>query len=178
MALMRRVTRLFTADLHAALDQIEEPEVALKQAVRDMEEELAKQRQRSKWLLKEIESVESRIAELGRNREDLDAKLDLCFENDNETLARKLTRRKLEVRALEARAARKHAALSNELTEHEAVVAANLDQLEGMRQKAELMRIDAPSRDDAHAADDAFGDIDDDDVEVAFLQEKQARASS
>ena len=41
MALITRVARLFRADLHAVLDRIEEPDVLLKQAVREMEEELA-----------------------------------------------------------------------------------------------------------------------------------------
>ena len=42
MALIKRLSRLFAADLHAVLDQIEEPEALLKQAVREMEEELAR----------------------------------------------------------------------------------------------------------------------------------------
>ena len=41
MALINRVSRLFRADFHAVLDQIEEPELLLKQAIRDMEDELA-----------------------------------------------------------------------------------------------------------------------------------------
>ena len=41
MALITRVSRLFQADFHAVLDRIEEPEVLLRQAVREMEEELA-----------------------------------------------------------------------------------------------------------------------------------------
>ncbi len=40
MALITRVSRLFQADFHAVLDRIEEPEVLLRQAVREMEEEL------------------------------------------------------------------------------------------------------------------------------------------
>ena len=38
MALMTRVARLFRADLHAVLDRIEEPEVLLRQALREMED--------------------------------------------------------------------------------------------------------------------------------------------
>ena len=34
MALIRRVSRLFAADMHAVLDQIEEPDVVLRQAIR------------------------------------------------------------------------------------------------------------------------------------------------
>ena len=36
MALINRISRLFQADFHAVLDQIEEPEQILKQAIRDM----------------------------------------------------------------------------------------------------------------------------------------------
>ena len=46
MALINRVARLFKADFHAVLDQIEEPELLLKQAVREMEDELAESGQR------------------------------------------------------------------------------------------------------------------------------------
>ena len=41
MELINRIARLFKADFHAVLDQIEEPEALLRQAIRDMEDELA-----------------------------------------------------------------------------------------------------------------------------------------
>ena len=40
MALINRMSRLFTADVHAVLDRIEEPDVLLRQAIREMEEAL------------------------------------------------------------------------------------------------------------------------------------------
>ncbi len=46
MALINRISRLFKADFHAVLDQIEEPEQILKQAIRDMEDDLATTEQR------------------------------------------------------------------------------------------------------------------------------------
>ena len=36
MALINRMSRLFTADIHAVLDRIEEPNVLLKHAIREM----------------------------------------------------------------------------------------------------------------------------------------------
>ena len=42
MALINRISRLFTADMHAVLDRLEEPDVLLKQALREMEDESAK----------------------------------------------------------------------------------------------------------------------------------------
>ena len=41
MALIHRVSRLFRADFNAVLDHIEEPELLLRQSIRDMEDELA-----------------------------------------------------------------------------------------------------------------------------------------
>ena len=40
MAIINRLARLFKADFHAVLDHIEDPELQLKQAVREMEEQL------------------------------------------------------------------------------------------------------------------------------------------
>src|SRR5262247_3541760 len=56
MALINRMSRLFTADVHAVLDRIEEPDVLLKHAVREMEEELARGEQRARVLGHELET--------------------------------------------------------------------------------------------------------------------------
>ena len=46
MTLITRITRLFKADLHGILDGLEEPEEVIKQAIRDMEEDIATQERR------------------------------------------------------------------------------------------------------------------------------------
>ena len=46
MTLINRVSRLFRADLHAVLDRVEEPDLLLHQAVREMEDDLAADRRR------------------------------------------------------------------------------------------------------------------------------------
>ncbi|MGH8477659.1 MAG: PspA/IM30 family protein, partial [Methylococcales bacterium] len=45
MTLIDRITRLFRADIHDLLDRIEDPSIVLKQAVRDMEQELSQDEQ-------------------------------------------------------------------------------------------------------------------------------------
>jgi len=175
MALIRRVTRLFAADMHAVLDQIEEPVAVLRQAIREMEEELARQRQREKWLKSEIESSAGRSDGLTELGAELDARLDICFANDNDALARKVTRRKLETLALKEQAEAAKEALARQLDELQSQLQSNADQLESMRQKATVLAADAGGAGDVPAAN--FG-IDDDDVEIAFLREKQARATS
>ena len=175
MALIRRVSQLFAADMHAVLDQIEEPEIVLRQAIREMEEELARQRQREKWLTGEIAAAAERLESLDALRREIDADLDICFGNGNETLARRLTRRKLETAQLTAQTASRRDALDTQLGEIRALIAGNADQLDGMRQKAAVLAADAAAP--AGPSGPSFG-IDDDAVEMAFLREKQARSPS
>lgn len=176
MALIRRVSRLFAADMHAVLDQLEEPEAVLRQAIREMEEELARQQQRQKWVRTEIESVTTKIAGFEQMACDLDAKLDICFANDNEVLAKKITRRKLETVKLSEHAEAAREALVRQLDEIGSLVETNSDQLECMRQKAAVLAIDESGSAGSHHQ--STGGVDDDDVEIAYLREKQARVSS
>ena len=53
MALINRVSRLLRADLHAVLDRVEEPEVLLRQAVREMDAALAEDRRRARLMTHE-----------------------------------------------------------------------------------------------------------------------------
>jgi phage shock protein A len=176
MALIKRVSRLFAADMHAVLDQLEEPEAVLRQAIREMEEELARQRQRQKWVGNEIESVSAKVAGFEDMARELDAKLDICFASDNDALAKKVIRRKLETAKLAEHARTARDALSSQLEEIDTLLETNTDQLECMRQKAAVLAIDDSSA--AGSTDRPMTGVDDDDVEIAYLREKQARASS
>jgi len=176
MALIRRISRLFAADVHAVLDQIEEPEAVLRQAIREMEEELARQRQRQKSLAQDIDALDRRRAGFDVQMREIDASLDICFRTENDALARRLTRRKLEtLRLCEQQAARRET-LAAQLAEIVALIALNCEQLEGMQQKAAVLVNDLPGG-DGHSGPSA-GSIDEDDVEMAFLREKQARVPS
>lgn len=177
MALVRRISRLFAADMHAVLDQLEEPEIVLKQAVREMEAELAGQAEHTKRLEGEIDAAGARLGALAKTRGELDSKLDLCFERGNDELARKLIRRKLESARLSEHLEAKRAGLEDRLAEHKTLVASNHDRLESMRQKAELFGADEAAADDG-AWREPHVAIDDDDVEIAFLREQQARSRS
>ena len=84
MALINRMSRLFTADVHAVLDRIEEPDVLLKHAVREMEEELARGEQRARVLAHEHETLGERRRKSGAMLAELTSQLDVCFENGNE----------------------------------------------------------------------------------------------
>ena len=90
MALINRMSRLFTADLHAVLDRMEEPDVLLKHAVREMEEELAREEQRSRVLEHESGSLAERQKNAQALLAELGEQLDVCFASGNDALCRKV----------------------------------------------------------------------------------------
>jgi phage shock protein A len=178
MALITRVSRLFQADFHAVLDRIEEPEVLLRQAVREMEEELARDEQRSKVLQHEQRQLVARETELEQSLHDIEEELDVCFESGNDDLARACIRRKLEAQRFCNGLSRKRGALQETVDELNTRLKENQARLESMRQKAELLAAESVC---ARPADNwTIPDITvrDEDVEVAFLREQQQRRRS
>lgn len=173
MALINRMSRLFTADVHAVLDRIEEPDVLLKHAVREMEEELARSEQRVRVLTHEHETLGERRRKTEAMLAELNQQLDVCFESNNEELARKVLKRRLETERLERHVGERRAALDRELAALRAAVDEQREQLDVMRQKAELLATTG-SGDELHN-DFAVGDAE---VEVALLRERQKRNRS
>ena len=178
MALITRVSRLFQADFHAVLDRIEEPGVLLRQAVREMEEDLARDEQHSKMLQHEQRQLITRETEINQSLHDIEEELDTCFEAGNDDLARAWIKRKLEAQRFSKNISRKRGALKETLDELNTRVRENQARLENMRQKAELLAEESVY---ARPADNwSIPDITvrDEDVEVAFLREKQQRSQS
>lgn len=173
MALINRMSRLFMADVHAVLDRIEEPDVLLKHAVREMEEELARREQRVRALVHEHDALGERRRKAAALLAELDIELDVCFTSGTDDLARKVVRRKLEAERLERHIAERAAELAKELAALRAAVDEQREQLDVMRQKAELLT--GAAGDDARRGDFAVGEAE---VEVAFLRERQKRRPS
>ena len=95
MALITRLSRLFEADFHAVLDRIEEPDLQLRQAVREMQLALDQNQQRLKLLQHEAEQLAKAAVELTASLEGYDEELDICLAANKDDLARDLLRRKL-----------------------------------------------------------------------------------
>ncbi len=178
MALINRVSRLFRADLHAVLDRIEEPDVLLRQAVRDMQEELAQEQQHCKSMHHEHTQLCDREADLEQSLETMTSELDVCFESRQEALARTLIRRRLDAERLLKILARKRAALETALATLNSRIQENRARLDTMRSKVELFAEQEPVTHQEHTWDMPEGGVSDADVEVAFLREQQKRALS
>ncbi|WP_455234010.1 PspA/IM30 family protein [Thiogranum longum] len=175
MALITRVSRLFRADLHAVLDRIEEPDVLLKQAVREMEEELARDEQRVRLLSHEQDQLSARRDEIDQSLDEIDEELDLCFASGKDDLARTLVKRKLETQRFRKQLLRRRGTLEESLNALNARLNENRVQLDSMRQKAELLAEDRTSDQPGDSWSTLDAAVRDEDVEVAFLREKSRR---
>lgn len=184
MALINRISRLFKADFHAVLDQIEEPEVLLKQAIRDMEDELASTEQRIAVCAHDQNALSVRVAELESAVADISAQLDLCFESKKDDLARGLIKKRIEAKRLLKRLNGKHAANESWLDEQRTQLDENQATLEGLRQKAELFAKRKPAHGDSGSEFDDIAwmaremIVGEDEIEIEFLREKSLRSTS
>lgn len=175
MALINRMSRLLTADMHAVLDRMEEPDALLRQAVREMEEELVRSEQRVKLLEHERDRLADRNGKVAAALTELEDQVGVAFDSGNEELARKLVKRKLETARLAKHVTDRRSGIAKSLAEAGAMLAEQRERLDVMRQKAELLV------ESAHVATgDEWGKTEfavaEDEVEVAFLREKQRRA--
>jgi len=181
MTIIARITRLFKADLHGILDSLEEPEEVVKQAIRDMEEEIATKEHR----LDELHTVLQRLAreaqELTASMQESERQIDLCFAADNEPLAKSLIRKRLEMakRAREIARAQdetrvKSETLANQIAEHKERLAAVVQKLK----LYEETRSSQPWAASLCTPLQSGGLVTDDEVEVAFLEEKRRRSGA
>ncbi|MGI9205385.1 MAG: PspA/IM30 family protein [Woeseiaceae bacterium] len=183
MALVNRVARLFKADFNAVLDQIEEPEQLLKQAIRDMEDELADNEQRVAICAHDQETLNTRRNELNSSLDELGDQLDLCFDSGKDDLAKTLIRKKLEAERIQKKLASKFDNNQRFLAEHRTLLDENRATLESLRQKAELVSRGSPGRDAGSDYDDIGWmtrdlRIGEEEVEIAYLREKAARGAA
>lgn len=175
MPLLTRVARLFRADFHAVLDRVEEPDILLRQAIREMEEILARDEQACQRRERERDQLVKKAAELQRAHAALTDELDVCFAANNEGLARALIRRKLETERSLKLLERRRDTVSSWIEQLSLRLQENRDRYEGMRQKAELFDERQRQPEDAEIWNAIDVRVRDEDVEVALLKERQRR---
>lgn len=175
MALLGRMARLLSADLNAVMDTLEEPDALLAQAIRDMEDEIADSRRQLRLARARIEDLDSRKKHLQRRIDKLNGELDLCFQSENDELARGLIRRKLQLERL----AERTGAELDDATAHAEDDAARHESCEQtlveMKEKAELVSTKTAQRPQGSLGDLFDEAISSDEIEAAMLREKQAR---
>lgn len=176
MALVTRLSRLFQADFHAVLDRIEEPDLQLRQAVREMQFALDQDQQRLKLLQHEAEQLGKIATEADADLKDFDEELDICLAAKKDDLARDLIRRKLTTEKRLHGLQQQFTSVENQRRALEKQIDEQSQQMTSMKQKLELLVSVDEGIDKAqpHHADA----IRSEEVEIALLREKQRRVES
>ena len=95
MNILTRISRLFKADIHGILDNLEQPEIILQQSVRDMQLEINKAELMISGLVKQQGKFEQKKLNIKVHIEELQDQLKFCFAQKNESLAKSVIRKKL-----------------------------------------------------------------------------------
>ena len=176
MALITRLSRLFQADFHAVLDRIEEPDLQLQQAVREMQFALDQDRQRAKLLQHEQDQLDKAAHGAETQLQVFDEELDTCLAAKKDDLARDLVRRKLGAEKQLAAVTRQHAIVTRQIGELTRQIDERGEQLASMQQKLDLLVQNDAAFDPGNLAS---GDtIRNEEIEIALLREKERRAQA
>ena len=121
--------------------------------------------------------VDARRLDLEQSLSQIDDEMDICFSSGKDDLARALIKRKLEARQLLKVLSHKHQSLTDSIAALKTRLNDNGERLAAMRQKLELL-----GEEQNHHPEQPWTvphvTIRDEDVEVAFLREKQQRSAS
>lgn len=178
MALLHRLSRLLSADLHAVMDRLEDPLVLLQQAQRDMTDAIAEQQ----W---QLEALQASCSDLTRRLQQADARsktlteeLNLCLDDDNDALARGVIRRQLLLRADIERDTQTLSLRSASVEQLQADIQRQQQALNDVVAEAE--RLATQERYALSAAETAAGTapVTDEAIELALLAERRARGGA
>ncbi len=162
--------------MNAVLDQIEEPELLLKQAIREMEESLANSKRQIKLLNLEQQKILGQEDDLKQSLSDMDKQLTRCFESNKDNLARGLIRRKLETTQYLKSVTTKRSLSTESAISMKEQLKEQQSQPNNMKQKADIFKHDNTASDASWTMTSAA--IQDEDIEIAFLDEKQKWSQS
>ena len=135
MGVMTRIFRLFKADLHGVMDQVEDKTLLLKQCVREMEGSLQEKRQRLDGLNRISRQMDAEREARERERQKVAADLDLAVRKEKDDIARVLIRKRLVLEADDDRLARRRQQLDAEHVRLGEVIRQQEEQLERLKVK-------------------------------------------
>ncbi len=178
MGIFNRIGRLWKADIHGIIDSLEEPRAILKQALREMEEEIEGTTAHLESIRSEEERQAKRRARLGDSLEETIKQIDVAFGADDQRLARTFVRKRLELERVIAHVDQRIAELAAEHSGVEQRLTGQKEQYQRVAEKAELL-CDQPEakRDCGPDGPGAELFVSEHDVEVAMLEEKNRRSS-
>ncbi len=93
MAILNRLVKLCKADIHGVMDQLEDPELLLKQHLRDMDESLYKKEDRLKKMMLLRDQVHKEYDRCQKETQELEQDLEVAILKNRDDIARMLIRK-------------------------------------------------------------------------------------
>ncbi|MCP5206532.1 MAG: PspA/IM30 family protein [Hahellaceae bacterium] len=174
MALLKRFNQLLHADIHAMLDQIEDPSALLKQSIREMEAALLKNQLQLQQLQSDHERLTGVEASLSTELCRIEESLDLAIDAKDDALAKNLVRRKLQSTNLLQTIKSQNQQRLESIAKQEKQILQQQMTIDGLKQKCAALT--EPSQ-PISCSDDFAMTITADDIDIALLREKQRRAN-
>ncbi len=178
--MMTRFVRLFKADVHGVMDQLEDRNLVLKQCLREMEASLSVKRAEAKRMAAALEDARERLRGCAEEISGVETDLTTAIEREKDDIARFLIKR-LKPLSRHREALERHiAALERDLARFEEEVAEQSRQYESLRLKAEeharrsaRQAWDSPLGPGEHGT--AAGPVAEEEIELELMRRKAAR---
>jgi phage shock protein A len=179
MAILTRIFRLFKADIHGVMDQIEDQGLLLKQHLRDMEEALIQKEAKLKQMCFAKDQARQDY-EKGKNESNnLEQDLGVAIRKDRDDIARMLIKKLKPLAHIQSERCSHIDRLNHEIEQFREAIELQRLQFEQLRQQAAnfFHRTEKQNEDHGWPAMQAgFGvhDLSDEEVELELLQRKEA----
>ncbi len=177
MNILTRVSRLFKADIHGILDNLEQPEIILQQSVRDMQNEIDKAEVTISELDKQLGKREQQHQSLNTQIKELQDQLQFCLRENNESLAKSVIRKKLQTNLSLKELSRQLANITEAKKTKIGETNERKEKLQTIRDKLVLFT-EKTEFNECSLSPELNSSITQDDVELAFLYEKQCYVES
>ncbi len=174
MNILNRISRLFQADMHGLLDDLEQPEMILKQALREMQAEIDKAEAHLAALAKQRLHLQKSEQDLHQRIQDLQQQIDFCLDQENEALAKPLLKKRLQSERSVKEISRQLEAVVAEHQYADRETEERKEKLQAIQDKLVLFSEQSNSVEKA-ATGECGNTVTEDDVELALLYEKQRR---
>jgi len=180
MPLINRLSQLFKADANAILDCIEDPEQLLKQAIREMQDNINQHVQQLKRLNYEAQKISGNEVDIQHSIKQLDEELDICLASEKQDLARIVIRKKLLAQRILQNNTGKQKMLKKKISNSEKHLSDKQNSLLSMQQKSDVLIQCNEDVYDFSSAGTSLQDLNikDEDIEVALLRALKMRLPS
>jgi|GEM_PF-1259557 len=180
MGIFRRVHKLVSADIHGMIDLLEDPVDSCKQAMREMEEEVAVLKQSTKKRDDSVRHIEEQTRRITERRQEAERALEVCLAGNDEGLIRQVIKKKLEHDKLLRVLVDQREALLTEQARECKQVTEYQERLTGVREKLACFseRESAAQRNPLAAEFNEPLHVSDEEVEVALLRMRQSQAAA